>query len=261
MCAYFLKNTSNKSHLYNNINTLWMRRSVSDSIGAPITQKLPVFQQPKASYSRFPTQRKLKEIEFTVPFAAKGVSRFSSVSNNGIIGWYLGLIKTRPILTKSVTSAFLYTAADLSSQTITGSSSESYDLVRTLRMGGYGMIIPGPSLHFWFNFMSRLFPKRDLISTFKKMFMGQAIMAPVLTAVFFSTNAGLQGESGAEIVARLKRDLVPTLINGVMYWPVCDFITFKFIPVHLQPVVSNSFAYIWMVYVTYMASLEKADTK
>lgn len=42
------------------------------------------------------------------------------------------------------------------------------------------------------------------------------------------------GESGREIVARLKRDLIPTMINGVMYWPVCDFITFRFVPVHLQ---------------------------
>ncbi|XP_076919219.1 uncharacterized protein LOC143579929 [Bidens hawaiensis] len=262
MCACFLKNTSNKSHLY---KTLWKTRSVSDSIGAPITRRPPVFQQPKAYYSRFPTQRKLKEIEFSVPFAAatgiKGVSRFSSISNNVVIGWYLGLVKTRPILTKSITSAFIYTAADLSSQTIAGSSEESYDLVRTIRMAGYGMIVLGPSLHYWFNFMSRLFPKRDLISTFKKMFMGQAVFGPIMTVVFFSVNAGLQGESGTEIVARLKRDLVPTLINGVMFWPVCDFITFRFIPVHLQPLVSNSFAYIWTVYMTYMASLEKADTK
>lgn len=82
------------------------------------------------------------------------------------------------------------------------------------------------------------------------------------------------------------------MISGVMYWPFCDFVTFKFIPVHLQvcditymsvnynnpivfnnkinshvnnflssfqPLVSNSFAYLWTVYLTYMASLEKAD--
>lgn len=42
------------------------------------------------------------------------------------------------------------------------------------------------------------------------------------------------GENGAEIIARLKRDLLPTMLNGVMYWPVCDFITFRFVPVHLQ---------------------------
>lgn len=42
------------------------------------------------------------------------------------------------------------------------------------------------------------------------------------------------GENGEEIAARLRRDLLPTLLSGVMYWPACDFITFKFIPVHLQ---------------------------
>ncbi|KAL8238320.1 hypothetical protein R6Q59_019401 [Mikania micrantha] len=255
MSASFLKN-ANKAHLC--INSLWKRRSISVSIGPTITR--PHFEQSRASYSRF-SQRKLKEMEFSAPFAGTNTKGFFSTSNNGLVGWYLGLIKTRPILTKSITSAFIYTASDLSSQTIAGSSTESYDFVRTLRMAGYGMIVLGPSLHYWFNFVSRLFPNRDLIATFKKMFMGQAIFGPIMTVVFFSVNAGLQGESGSEIVARLKRDLIPTLINGVMYWPVCDFITFRFIPVHLQPLVSNSFSYIWTVYMTYMASLEKVDTK
>lgn len=49
------------------------------------------------------------------------------------------------------------------------------------------------------------------------------------------TNAG---ENTTEIVARLKRDLLPTLTNGIMYWPICDFITFRFTPVHLQVCVS-----------------------
>ncbi|KAF9675819.1 hypothetical protein SADUNF_Sadunf09G0072900 [Salix dunnii] len=191
-------------------------------------------------------------------FSSKaGTSAFSKF---GFVGWYLGMVKSRPVLTKSATSSLIYTAADLSSQTMSLSSSEPYDLVRTLRMAGYGLLIVGPSLHFWFNFMSKLLPKRDLITTFKKIIMGQTIYGPIMTVVFFSSNACLQGENSAEIIARLKRDLLPTFINGVMYWPVCDFVTFKFIPVHLQPLVSNSFSYLWTVYMTYMASLEKAGS-
>ncbi|THU71930.1 hypothetical protein C4D60_Mb04t06710 [Musa balbisiana] len=144
---------------------------------------------------------------------------------------------------------------------ITLSSSDSLDLIRTLRMAGYGMFISGPSLHFWFNFVSRVLPKRDVLTTFKKMALGQAIYGPIMTGVFFSLNAGLQGETGAEIFARLKRDLIPTLKSGVVYWPLCDFITFKFIPVRLQPLVSNSFSFLWTIYITYMASLEKADVE
>ncbi|MBA0602169.1 hypothetical protein Gorai_002359 [Gossypium raimondii] len=98
-------------------------------------------------------------------------------------------------------------------QTISKSSSEPYDLVRTSRMAGYGLLILGPSLHLWFNLMSKLFPKRDLISTLKKMAMGQLLYGPTMTVVFFSLNARLQGESGDEIVSRLKRDLLPTMLN------------------------------------------------
>lgn len=203
--------------------------------------------------------------EYEVPFSLFSATFSSSSSaatipKTGLIGWYLGMVKSRPILTKSITCSLIYIAADLSSQTISKLNSEPYDLVRTMRMAGYGLLILGPSLHFWFNFMSRLFPQRNLMSTLKKMALGQTTYGPALTVVFFSLNARLQGESGTEIIARLKRDLLPTLLSGAMYWPVCDFITFSFVPVHLQPLVSNSFSYLWTIYMTYMASLEKAGT-
>ncbi|KAL5206020.1 hypothetical protein ABZP36_034229 [Zizania latifolia] len=142
---------------------------------------------------------------------------------------------------------------------ITLGSEDSLDLVRTLRMASYGLLISGPSLHIWFNFVSKMFPKKDVVNTLKKMFLGQAVYGPIINSVFFSYNAGLQGETIPEIIARLKRDLIPTIKSGLIYWPLCDFITFKFIPVHLQPLVSNSFSFLWTIYITYMASLKKAD--
>ena len=72
---------------------------------------------------------------------------------------------------------------------------ESLDLIRTLRMASYGMLISGPTLHFWFNFISKVFPKKDVLNTFKKMFLGQAVYGPIINCVFFSYNAGLQGNS------------------------------------------------------------------
>ncbi|XP_057538670.1 protein sym-1 [Amaranthus tricolor] len=203
-----------------------------------------------------------KEFEIPAPpyLYISSVSTKSSVlSRIGLFGWYLGMIKSRPVLTKSVTSSFIYIAADLTSQTIALPSSEPYDLIRTLRMAGYGGLILGPTLHYWFNFMSKILPGRDLLTTVKKMALGQSVYGPIMTVVFFSTNAALQGEDAGEIIARLKRDLLPTMLNGVMYWPICDFITFKFVPVHLQPLVSNSFSYVWTVYMTYMASRDKAS--
>lgn len=191
----------------------------------------------------------------------------SSPSTNGFVRWYLEMIDKYPILTKSITASAIYTSADLTSQVITFASSDvsavsdklEFDKLRTLRMAGYGLILSGPTLHLWFNFLSKTIPKRDLISTAKKMVLGQTVYGPAITAVFFSGNAYMQGESGSEIFARLKRDLVPTFKSGLMFWPLCDFITYRYVPVHLQPLVSNSFAFIWTVYLTYMASLKKVN--
>ncbi|CAK7330091.1 unnamed protein product [Dovyalis caffra] len=218
--------------------------NITDSAAGATTTAYSILrqqqEQTRRAYFGFPKFfKRSRECNHEL-FPSSFLSSFSSkpetaaFSKIGLVGWYLGMIKSRPVLTKSVTSALIYIAADLSSQTISLPSSEPYDLVRTWRMAGYGLLILGPSLHFWFNFVSKLLPKRDLITTFKKIIMGQTIYGPIMTVVFFSTNARLQGENIAEIIARLKRDLLPTMINGLMYWPVCDFVTFRFIPVHLQ---------------------------
>ncbi|XP_009335397.2 protein SYM1 [Pyrus x bretschneideri] len=250
-----------------NLTRLLQKNSITDPFRAPKLLQTQTQTHSKA-YLRFPQVfRKARDYDlspsvFSSAFSsAKSSVEAPSVSKLGFVGWYLGMIESRPVLTKSVTAALIYTAADLSSQTLAKSSfSESYDLVRTARMAGYGMLVLGPSLHFWFNFMSKSYPKRDIFSTLKKMAMGQVLFGPTMTFAFFSLNACLQGENGGEIVARLQRDLFPTLLNGVMYWPICDFITFRFIPVHLQPLVSNGFSYLWTIYITYMAGLEKAGT-
>lgn len=76
---------------------------------------------------------------------------------------------------------------------ITLPASATYDLKRTSRMAIYGLLILGPSQHMWFNFLSKVFPKRDVPTTFKKIFMGQAVFGPVINTVFFSYNGVLQG--------------------------------------------------------------------
>ncbi|XP_072092582.1 uncharacterized protein [Arachis hypogaea] len=130
-------------------------------------------------------------------------------------------------------------------------------LLRTFRMAVYGLLILGPSQHLWFNHLSKILPKRDVSATLKKIFMGQAVFGPVINTVFFTYNGAVQGESVPQIITRLKRDLLPTMIGGAMFWPACDFVTFKFAPVHLQPLLNSSCAYVWTIYLTYMANREK----
>lgn len=90
-------------------------------------------------------------------------------------------------------NSFLSDSWILSYQMITLPPFDSLDLIRTLRMAGFGMLVSGPSLHLWFNFLSKILPKQDVLTTFKKMFIGQTIYAPIMNAVFYSVNSALQG--------------------------------------------------------------------
>jgi hypothetical protein len=78
-------------------------------------------------------------------------------------------------------------------QMLTLDPEDSLDFLRTARMATYVFLISGPTLHLWFNFISKLFPKKDVVNTLKKMALGQAVYGPIMKSVFFSYNAGLQG--------------------------------------------------------------------
>ncbi|KAH7307031.1 hypothetical protein KP509_22G043200 [Ceratopteris richardii] len=200
---------------------------------------------------------------WSAAFSSNGLSNSFSRPRS-IAQLYLQMLSKRPILTKSVTASTIYFFADVASQGIKAYQTEEHeeaqwDVARTLRMVAAGFFISGPTLHIWFNFVSRVVPARDLLSTLKKMAMGQLIYGPTFTVFFFSLNAFMQGESHQEIVARLRRDFIPTIRSGLMYWPICDFITYRYVPVHLQPLVSNSFSFLWTIYFTYMACSKKVE--
>ena len=102
----------NGGQSYHTIQSLLQRHSVADFIGAPILRSRP--HQPQQSI-----YGKTREFEFSSPnilFSSPFSSTAVSSQKVGLVGWYLGMVKARPILTKSITSALIYTAADLSSQ-------------------------------------------------------------------------------------------------------------------------------------------------
>jgi protein Mpv17 len=62
-----------------------------------------------------------------------------------------------------------------------------------MRMLAVGLLMSGPSLHLWFNLMSRTFPNPDIWSTVKKVSLGQLVFGPCFNTIFFSVNGYAQG--------------------------------------------------------------------
>ncbi|XP_015158288.1 uncharacterized protein [Solanum tuberosum] len=140
---------------------------------------------------------------------------------------------------------------------ITMTPSDSLDIIRTLRMAGYALIILGTTQHLFQCSSTRYI-------TLSRSFIIPEVPKLCWHCGFNSLPYIAQGrvktyrsENGEEIAVRLKRDLIPTMTNGLMYWPLCDFLAYKVVPVHLQPLVNSSFSYAWTIYLTYVANLKK----
>uniref|UniRef100_A0A7N2N661 Uncharacterized protein n=1 Tax=Quercus lobata TaxID=97700 RepID=A0A7N2N661_QUELO len=244
-------------------------------------KSLATHQQWRA-YARFPSQLSKTRVPNTLSPPSRSFSSSSS-SKSGFLGWYLGNLQSRPLITKCITSSLIYVASDLTSQVgdlgpskpthiasflgmaptfplntyaacsgcmrnvgawsyvvyaviidfsvtvivvallvaygmmITLPPSGSFDTTRTFRMAAYGLVILGPSQHFWFNSLSKILPKRDVLTTLKKTSMGQTIYGPIITTIFFSYNAGLQGRSSPVGLLPIYGFGLPLILESPMF--------------------------------------------
>ena len=105
---------------------------ITDPTRAPILLRTQT--QHSKAYFRVPDFIRRSTREYEHSSSSLFSSRFSSSSSSssskiGLVGWYLGLIKSRPVLTKSITSSLIYIAADLSSQVMNSNLKPLYFLV------------------------------------------------------------------------------------------------------------------------------------
>ena len=102
ICQNFLSSSAPNRFIYSKNNHCW---------------------QQNGPYSRWSSffRRDAKAVDMpATPFVFGSSSSSSSSSSSfsafGFVGWYLGMVKSRPIVTKSVTCSLIYIAADLTSQ-------------------------------------------------------------------------------------------------------------------------------------------------
>lgn len=119
MSAGFLRNGTKT---YHSIHNLLQKQPATDSIGAAIIRSQPHHRQQQSRvYARFSQSvyRRTRELQLSPPSVLSlsfSSSTTVSSSRNGLVGWYLEMVKARPIAHQNITGALIYTAADLSSQ-------------------------------------------------------------------------------------------------------------------------------------------------
>ncbi|KAK6939701.1 hypothetical protein RJ641_029232, partial [Dillenia turbinata] len=181
-------------------------------------------------------------------------SSSSSSSKVGFVGWCLAEIESRPLFTNCITSSLICTAADLTSKVFLD---EDYDIPviqsglhlarvtesRLFSIGYFheqmigrfqsaGKTRYGYNLqeaahgtgHIWTFIQQHILLPECCITTSTEFYIDLLGIFISYWLLIFDDNPGANsGESAGDIVARLKRDLLPTLRNDLIYWPFCDF--------------------------------------
>ncbi|KAJ5484633.1 Mpv17/PMP22 [Penicillium expansum] len=154
-----------------------------------------------------------------------------------MLRWYQSKLAKRPILTASITSAFLFSSGDvLAQQAVDRRGLQKHDFARTGRMALYGGVVFGPAATTWFGILQRHVVLKGTAST--------TAARVAVDQLFF---------------ARWKAAFVPAYKANLMVWPFVQGVNFTFIPVELRLLFVNVISLGWNCLLSLMNSGEELD--
>jgi protein Mpv17 len=161
-----------------------------------------------------------------------------------------------PVLKSALISGTLSLAGDLVAQLLTGASSQtgpSYDAARAARMGSFGLVFYGPYQHYWYAALDRAFNAKTTRNFATKVFLNQAVLAPVVISAVFAWTLGLQNKLD-EFPAKCQRDFWKTMTTGWKFWVPAASINFYAVPLGSQVLYMSCCGVIWTAYLSYSSS-------
>ncbi|KAK9017652.1 hypothetical protein V6N11_000660 [Hibiscus sabdariffa] len=170
------------------------------------------------------------------------------------LSWYLDLLAKHPVLTKAVTSALLTFVGDLICQ-LAIDHVPSLDVKRTFIFTLLGLVLVGPTLHFWYLNLSNLVKVPGASGAFLRLLLDQFIFAPIFIGVFLSTLTALEGRP-SQVVPKLQQEWFSAVVANWQLWIPFQFLNFRFVPQQFQVLAANFIAVVWNVILSFKAHKE-----
>ncbi|XP_031121754.1 protein Mpv17-like [Ipomoea triloba] len=171
-----------------------------------------------------------------------------------LLTWYLSLLEKYPVWTKAITSAILTCVGDLICQ-LWIDAAPSLDGKRTFLFTFLGLVLVGPTLHFWYLYLSRLVTTPGASGAFFRLLLDQFIFAPIFIGVFLSTLVTLEGRA-SQVIPKLQQEWVSSVLANWQLWIPFQFLNFRFVPQQFQVLAANLVSLVWNVILSYKAHKE-----
>ncbi|GFP99089.1 protein sym-1 [Phtheirospermum japonicum] len=174
--------------------------------------------------------------------------------NWSLLSWYLSLLANYPVMTKAVTSAFLTLVGDLICQ-LWIDQVPSLELKRTFIFTLLGLVLVGPTLHFWYFSLSKLVTTPGASGAIFRLLLDQFLFAPTFIGLFLSTLVTLEGRP-SDVIPKLRQEWFSSVLVNWQLWIPFQFFNFRFVPQQFQVLAANFIALIWNVILSYKAHKE-----
>ncbi|XP_078446953.1 peroxisomal membrane 22 kDa (Mpv17/PMP22) family protein [Wolffia australiana] len=168
--------------------------------------------------------------------------------------WYLNSLNKYPVPMKSVTSAFLTLVGDLICQLVIDRV-PVWDVRRTLVSTFLGLALVGPTLHFWYLFLSKLVTVQGPSGAVLRLLLDQFVFSPIFIAAFLSSLVTLEGRP-SQVLPKLKQEWFSSMVANWKLWIPFQFLNFWFVPQQFQVLGANVVALAWNVILSFIAHKE-----
>lgn len=163
--------------------------------------------------------------------------------------WYSQKLDSHPLVTKCLTGCLILGNGDVLSQYIEGQ--ETWDARRTLRFALIGLVFEAPALHYWYQYLKKVFPGRTTQSIAKRVLWDQLAFNPPYLVIFLTSVWAMEGKGLAEIPDLLKNTFPSAIIANWLVWTPAQIYTFGWVPSKYQVLATNVVALAWNAYLSY----------
>ncbi|KAL0908993.1 hypothetical protein M5K25_023511 [Dendrobium thyrsiflorum] len=170
------------------------------------------------------------------------------------LSWYLTALDKHPVVTKALTSAFLTLIGDLSCQILIDHAPK-LDGRRTFVFTFLGLVMVGPSLHFWYLSLSKLITLPGASGASLRLLLDQFFFSPIFIGVFLCALVTLEGRP-SQVVPKLQQEWFSSVLANWQLWIPFQFLNFRFVPQKFQVLAANLVALVWNVILSFKAHKE-----
>mmetsp|Transcript_7512 Transcript_7512/g.10671 ORF Transcript_7512/g.10671 Transcript_7512/m.10671 type:complete len:307 (+) Transcript_7512:244-1164(+) len=181
-----------------------------------------------------------------------------------IYGTYMKALDKKPLITKSITTAFVSVLGDRLAQGIEANTAGTVLVLNWVRLSTFfiaGGVFVGPFVHTWYEqlwklgrWMERKYGSSKKLQTVVQVITDQTIGVAMFFPTYFYVYEAIEAAIGMRVpsfhmaTAKCREQIGSVLLLQYYVWPLTNWINFAYIPESLRVLVSDLVAVMFNAY-------------